>query len=531
MPAAPIKLKHMITDQQGRFRYNRTVPADLREAHGRKMWNLSLGRDKDEAAKKCLALTDEHDALIATLRGDPEAGKALRLDRASARSAARFAELVAKGAPDGRADQVDDTGAPYPDAMPNDTATFEEARASHWKRVPEVLEAAEELTDPTQRARELAAFAAFAFGDQPRAQHEGLPELPPPPGKVPAMQHAAHKAMLDEALEELDPTPDTTPTEERLSGVLARYLDLKNRRGNTERSYNKKVRRFIEFAGDSGLDTYTAQNMRDYRNHLMTELKPDSVRQYFAALKTLWAWAPSEIDRYRDLTFPPVTMPERATTVEEDRWQAFTDDQIKEVWHLLSAAWGPQAKSKMNPVRRAAFLMCTRVMLYTGMRPVEVWSLTADNVENTPNGPVLHIKQTKTGARRRIPISRHIADLPDFLAAEGFAAELQAGVGRIYRGEVQTTPTTPESMQGTMRDAFREIIHAGGIKHPQLVLYSLKDTLIRRLQGLSVHDDVMRAVIGHSTGQKSLRNYKTPFGESAEGLRKMREALDAIEYW
>lgn len=517
-------------ENDGYWRYIRRVPVDLQTAIGKKIWRHSLGRDKITARQKARALEHEHDTLIAALQGDPEAGQAMRLERARQRSAARFAELEARGAPDGRADQVDDTGAPYPDATPNDTATFEEARASLWKRVPEVLEAAEE-EDPAQRVRELSAFSAFAFGDQPRAQNEGLPELPPPPGKVPAMQHTMHKAMLDSALEELDPTPDTTPAEERLSGVLARYLDLKNRRGNTERSYEKKVRRFIAFANDSALDTYTAQTLRAYRDTLMTTLKPDSVRQYFAALKTLWAWAPSEIDRYRELSFPPVTMPERATTVEEDRWQAFTDDQIKEVGRLLSAAWGPQAKSKMTPTRRAALLMCARVMLYTGMRPVEVWSLTADNVESTPDGPVLHIKQTKTGARRRVPVSQHITDLPAFLEAGGFAAELEAGVGRIYRGKAQTTPTTPESMQGTMRDAFRDTIHAGGIKHPRLVLYSLKDTLIRRLQGLDVHDDLMRGVIGHSTGQKSLRNYKTPFGQSAEGLRKMREALDSIVYW
>lgn len=520
-------------ENDGYWRYVRRVPVDLQTVIGKKMWRHSLGRDKITARQKARAFEHEHDALITTLRADPGAGQAMRLERALARSAARMAELHAKGAPDGRADQGDpeNGGAPYPDAMPADAGTLESVLGDMWKRTPDVLEDIEEESDPAFRAQQLAAFAALAFGDQKRAQFEGLPQLPAPTGKVQAMQHAGNKLMLESVLEEIDPTPDDTPAEERLSGVLARYLDLKNRRGNTERSYQKKVRRFIEFAGDHALDAYAAADMRAYRDHLCKDLKPDSVRQYFAALKTLWAWAPKEIDRYKGLSFPPVTMPERATTVEDDRWQAFTDDQIKEVWRLLLAAWGAQAKSKMAPSRRAALLMCVRVLLYTGLRPVEVWALTPDNIEATADGPVLHIKQTKTAARRRIPLSAHLSDLPAFLEAGGFAAELESGVGRIYRGEVQTTPTTPESMEGTMRDAFRSIIHAGGIKHPKLVLYSLKDTLIRRLQALDVSDDLMRGVIGHSTGQKSLRNYKTPFGQSPEGMKKMRKALDSITYW
>ncbi|MFN4100547.1 MAG: DUF6538 domain-containing protein, partial [Pararhodobacter sp.] len=64
MPAAPVKLKYMIRDGEGRFRYNRTVPPDLREAFGRKMWNLSLGRDSTEAVRKCIKFTEEIDALF-----------------------------------------------------------------------------------------------------------------------------------------------------------------------------------------------------------------------------------------------------------------------------------------------------------------------------------------------------------------------------------------------------------------------------------------------------------------------------------
>jgi integrase len=518
--------EYLRKESDGYWRYFRRVPKDIQSSIGKTLWRASLGRDKTLARTRAKELEQEHDSIIAALR-DPQSGA--RVQMAVNRTADRMAELEARGAPDGTYDQgdFDNAGAAYPDSTPADTATFESILADLWKRVPDTLEGSE-ADNPEVRTRRLATLAAMAFGDQSRVQLDALPATPIPSGKVASMQHAAHKAMLDEVLEEIDPTPDTTPDELRLSGVLSKYLDLKKRRGNTEASYRKKVGGFLAFIKkDVALSAYSTQDMRDYRDHLNQKLKPDSVRQYFAALKTLWAWAPEEYDQYKDLTFPRVTMPERDSTVEDDRWQAFTDPQIKEVWRLVSAAWGPDSQSRLTASRRKSFLMATRCMLYTGLRPVEVWHLTSDNIE----GDTLIIKHTKTKARRTLPLSKHIADLPDFLAADGFQAELRAGIGRVYGGKVQTEPTTPKSMEGTMRDAFHAIIRKAGMKDPKLVLYSLKDTLIRRLQGLDVSDDLMRGVIGHSTGQKALRNYKTPFGQSPEGVQKMRAALDAITYW
>ncbi|WP_158569338.1 DUF6538 domain-containing protein [Pseudotabrizicola alkalilacus] len=520
--------QYLHKEPDGYWRYIRRVPKELQTSIGKTIWRASLGKDKVLARSRAKELEREHDAMIAALR-NPGTAQDSRMYLVRQRSMARMAELEAQGAPDGRDDQgdFDNGGAPYPDALPADTGTLESVRADLWRRVPAILEHSEDDT-PEFRTRRLAAVSALAFGDQSRAKVPALPSIIPPVGKVAGMQHTAHKAMLDEVLEELDPTPDDTPAELRLSGVLDRYLTLKNRRGNTETSYRRKVNSFLTYmqGKDLALDKYTAADMRAYRVHLQQTLKPESVRQYFAALKTLWAWAPKDTDEYADLTFPRVDMPERATTVEDDRWQAFTDDQIKDVWKLLNAAWGPDAKSRLMPSRRAAFLMCFRVMLWTGLRPVECWHLDTDSIK----GDTIHIKHTKTTGRI-LPLSKHLADLPGFLQAGGFAAELQSGIGRVYNDQVQTEPTSPASMQGTMRDAFREIIHAGGIKHPKLVMYSAKDTLIRKLQELDVSDDLMRGIIGHSTGQKALRNYKTPFGQSKEGLAKMRAALDAVVYW
>ena len=125
-------------ENDGYWRYIRRVPTDLQTVIGKKMWRHSLGRDKITARQKARAFEQEHDALITTLRADPGAGQAMRLERALARSAARMAELKAKGAPDGRADQGDpeNGGASYPDAMPADAGTLESVLGDMWKRTP-----------------------------------------------------------------------------------------------------------------------------------------------------------------------------------------------------------------------------------------------------------------------------------------------------------------------------------------------------------------------------------------------------------
>ena len=218
-------------ENDGYWRYIRRVPTDLQTVIGKKMWRHSLGRDKITARQKARAFEQEHDALITTLRADPGAGQAMRLERALARSAARMAELKAKGAPDGRADQGDpeNGGASYPDAMPADAGTLESVLGDMWKRTPDVLEDIEEESDPALRAQQLAAFAALAFGDQKRAQFEGLPQLPAPTGKVQAMQRAGNKLMLDSVLEESDPNRRSPPLW-RLSSNLTQPLLMTLRR-------------------------------------------------------------------------------------------------------------------------------------------------------------------------------------------------------------------------------------------------------------------------------------------------------------
>lgn len=511
----------------GAYKYVRRVPPALHDVVRVKVWDLSLGSDKDRAYARATEYAKKHDALI-----DPTSGTEVqrdlveeRADKALVRSTKHIATLEAASTPPG-----DPPGADLwrhaPHVVASATGTPDVAEMVRLGLDPADYQA----PDAEQQRRSLTVFLKMAFSG------------PPPASPADAMIYNAFRTMVVEALKERTP-PTETPEDLRLTAMMAKYIVHTGARPNTAASYRRKTNALVRFtakhtngSGDRDLTFYDDALLEAYQDYLFLgdptaqpKIKPvtaATVHQYFAPLKSMWKWAGRKSD-YRGIRFPDVQLPKDTASVEDKQYKAFTDPQIKEVWRLLSEAWGPGSNSRLSPSRRAAFLMGFRVLLYTGLRPAEMFRIVSGDVE----GGVLHIKHTKTKASRKIPVSRHIADFPAFLAAGGFAAEREAGLTSIVRGRPYGKLTTPESLAGTMCDQFRDVIHAGGIKHPKLVLYSAKHTLIRKLGVLGVSDNLKRAIIGHVGQQGALRNYTTQPGDTPEGMGAMRGALDAIEYW
>ncbi len=503
--------RYVVKTKTGAYKYQRRVPPEMQGALGRKVWDLSLGADVTSAVRRAMAYTDEHDSVIEALK-TPESRAALT-DRRDNVAAAKAAEVLIVA---GKELGLEESGV--------------NVEAPIWRKTEEVMKSARTLPTASERDR-LALFAAYAFGDHSYVERVPVndpfgnalithlaPSTPADP--LSAAMFKAYKGALDARLTEIEPADDPA-REKRLTARMTAYLKHQATRPNTVRSYTNKLKRFVDFAGDHGLETYDAKLLQDYRNYLLAgdrakklePAKPATIQQYFAPLKALWRWAATEYVDLKGLTFPHVNLPKTAETIEETRWQAFNAAEIKRVWQLISAAWGDDSKSKIALPRRKAFLMAFRVLLFTGMRPAEVFRLTAADVSKD----AIHIKYTKTKTSRTIPLASALADLPDFLAAGGFEAALQ-GDG-------------PDGLAGTMSEKFKKIIKAGGVGTDRHVLYSTKDTLIDRLQQQGVSDDVMRGIIGHVTGGGKLRHYKTPFGQSPHGMAQMRAALDKIVHW
>ena len=504
---------HVTKTPKGTFKYQRRVPPDLQEAIGRKVWDYALGSNPDAAYKRATVYEDEHDALIASLATPGDRSRFT--DRTANEAGAKLASLAIVmdkhlGA--------DETGV--------------DVNSPVWRQTEERMKSARALPAAAERER-LALFAAYAFGDRSYTERVAaddafgnmlIDHLTParPIDVVQASIFDALKGALDARLSQIEPADDPAKGM-RLTALIAAYSKHRATRPNTLRSYTNKVGRLVDFAKDHPLPHYDAAILRDYRDYLISgdpdakpraflPVKPITIQQYFAPLKALWKWAGDEYPDLKGLAFPNVSLPKNGETVEETRWQAFDENQIKRVWGLVNAAWGEGVKSKVAPERRKAFLMAVRVLLYTGMRPAEVFHIGAGDVRDG----VLTIRYTKTKTTRKIPLASAIADFPDFLAEGGFAAAM----GK----------ETPTGLAGSMSESFAKIIRTNGFTNDRHVLYSLKDTLIDRLQRQGASDDVMRGIIGHVTGGGKLRRYKTPFGQSPHGMAAMREALNAVSY-
>jgi integrase len=321
----------------------------------------------------------------------------------------------------------------------------------------------------------------------------------------------------------------------RLSQLLEPYSRDQGHRKGTADGIRRKVKRFTDFAGDRPLWEYDHETIIAYRDHLRTgpaPVKEVTINQYIAALKMVWNAAPDRWKEYRDIQFPRVKLRKIKDDLQDTRWKSFTDDQMKDLWREMQKAWGPNADTRLTPGRRRAFLMAVRVMLWTGLRPVEVFHLTSENIV----GQTIQIRYTKTGNRRTLPLCKHLSDLPAFLAAGGFKTELEAAKNELYAGKARGQESPPSALSKSLRKYFAEVREAAGITDPKQVLYSLKDTLVRRLQlifkqkGIPVTYDTIRDIIGHKT-KGALAHYVTLTGDMDEGLELVKEALDAIEYW
>lgn len=527
-------LPHMTAVKRGHFKYQRAVPTDL---HGLvlssrgtllKKWDYSLGTDLAAAKKKAAAYAQEHDDLIASL-ATPEAREARALEIASG-AAAHLVRGV-RSTPDVEqpfiAIGTDGGWTVSAEWTPHVRYSFDavadqqpaEAPALYlspgdkdlWRTTEAVLGAAESLPD-AEALQHLAGFAVAAFGDHSKAQHAGelghvLTEYTAPERPVDLTGGAVFDAMrgaLDNRIQALV-NRSAEADKYRLSTLAAQYMDLKGSSASTRRSYSARIKALTDFAGDLPLDAYTPTVLRAWRDDLMQRMDASSVPQFFAPVRSILRWAIADelVPGLDSLATEKVRMPSRSAPVEQTKWKRFDDDQIKEVRSLF---W--KALEDVGPEKAALYKVVFRVLLYTGLRPVEVFRLTPGDVTES----VIHVKKTKTKVARDLPVAEGIKDFPGFIHSGAFACI-----------------KNPERDKERMSTLFTNAIRGAGFED-RYVLYSTKDTLVDRLKRAGAADDVVRAIIGH-TDRTSLRNYTTRLNDTPEGLTTLKGYLDRIEYF
>jgi len=486
------------SQKTGYYRYQRKVPLDLVDLIGRKKWEHSLGKDLTSAFERHAQLKRDHDLQIQALR-EPEIAENKRRkdqDRAEAE------ELIEK------------FGEDYTSSL-------------SWRDTERVLHEARDLPpDILYSERDyLAMFLVVAFDDASALERKEITSsaalriqsffrsTATPSTDIERTMFEAFRAMVSKRILDLDGDAPTNKSY-LLSNMRDEYVRIKALAPASERSVRTKTNRLIKALGDRTIDCYSAAELRDFRDTLLEDgLRPSSVTAYLDATKHIMNEAIREdrIPGFDSNPFNKVSVPKDPRSIEERRWKRFDEGEIKIVWDALNTAWGPSSKSRFSDSRRAAFLMVFRVLLYTGLRPAEVFWLRE---HGSVKEHVIEVKKTKTRTARDLPLSKHISDFYDFAQADGF-------------GDCKTS-----SIAETMSESFTNIIREIGLTDSKHVLYSTKDTLVDRLQRLpGTSDDIIRGMTGHASGQGHLRNYKTRLNDTPEGIAILRRTVDSIVYW
>lgn len=236
---------------------------------------------------------------------------------------------------------------------------------------------------------------------------------------------------------------------------------------------------------DLPLNRITRQNAKDLRDHLLTRMKPDSVKRQINNIKAVVAYACREFEVPRNDVFLKMELPKEALEDRERRLPLSSDiidamyDELKGDL-VLSDVW--------------------TLIHYTGAQNAELLSLEIRHINVDAKVPHVIIEATETrslkdGWRKRVvPLVGKA-----FEVAQRIVAQAE---GRQF--------AFPKYAQTKKHDLFSANMMKRLRKHtkdPRHTLYSLRHSLKDALRDADVSLDLQEAILGHSTGSGSQANY------------------------
>lgn len=152
--------------------------------------------------------------------------------------------------------------------------------------------------------------------------------------------------------------------------------------------------------------------------------------------------------------------------------------------------------------------MAMTVLFYTGMRPIELFALEAQEV-NVP-GRWITLAKTKTGEPRGIPIHEFIAPLLDALVRRG---------GRVCRTPRGEPYEAVEDGGGGLKSAINGARRRSGIK--DIAPYTGRHSVSTGLVVAGVHPHIKDQILGHAADDMSRHYTNVPQAPLIEAINKL----------
>lgn len=279
-----------------------------------------------------------------------------------------------------------------------------------------------------------------------------------------------------------------TPDPNSISIVLEKYCRFNSIRSGTRSKYRRELARLIAITGDVPISHVRTEDIKQLRDSLIGNIQAASIQAVFTPIKSTFNFAFDE-DMINVNPMAGVKLPRNKRPIEERKWKPFEPGEVTRILKAAEDIWGNPAKG-LTDESREAIHMVVRILAFSGMRPIEVIRLTADDVDDK----LIRIKGSKTESSTRVvPLHPELGDLHNWIA----------------NGGLKTFQTIKIDKVGSVRHNFARLLREqmrDPILDPQKALYSLRSTFVNAMRRAGADIQVQRAILGHKEAG-AIRHY------------------------
>ncbi|WP_409564504.1 DUF6538 domain-containing protein [Methylobacterium sp. J-088] len=212
-----------------------------------------------------------------------------------------------------------------------------------------------------------------------------------------------------------------------IGGLFERWAtDREDKRApNTIKRYRGSIRSFEAFARGRDVRTLTGDDVFAWamRRRDTEGISPRAINKNdLVAVSSVFRWASGRASGQILSSNPATGISLDEPRIVLQRERTFRDREIAEI---LSAASGVTPDAR-NPTRSAARRWCPWLAAYSGARITELTNLHREDIRTESRIPFMHLRVTKTGEARSVPIHAHLIE-------QGFLAFVEAcGPGPLF---------------------------------------------------------------------------------------------------
>lgn len=310
-----------------------------------------------------------------------------------------------------------------------------------------------------------------------------------------------------------DPTPSPTlPSPPKTNGPTLTIGDLferwatdraDKRAPNTIKRYRGSIRSFEAFTQGRDVRSLCGDDVFAWAVHRRDRegISPRAINKNdLVAVSSVFRWGAGRASGQIPSSNPASGISLDEPRIVAQRERTFRD---REIAAILSAA-SEVTPDTRNPTRTAARRWCPWLAAYSGARIAELTNLHREDIRTEGGIAFMHLRVTKTGEARTVPIHAHLIE-------QGFLAFVEAcGPGPLFydpKRHGEQSSTSPAELQGHKVGKWvRETVRLDPGVDPN---HGWRHTWKTRALGAGIEERLRDAITGHRIASVG-RRYETP---------------------